>query len=176
MTQQSGLLESREENILRNYCYILKSLTVKIFTNKNLLFLFWSSWPMLIFILLHLGMLRWWRKSLRLLQKEGENLVFICILTCLCMWLEAKCFWDFFPLFEKFSPSYVEILVGVFIWKMLHCDSSGLVQLLSTYPCVNQFTLLYYRASEQYVLLGSRLPSTFVCSEGNGWEYAIHNC
>lgn len=25
MTQQSGLLESREENILHNYCYILKS-------------------------------------------------------------------------------------------------------------------------------------------------------
>ena len=33
MTQQSGLLESMEENILHNYCYILKSLTVNIFTN-----------------------------------------------------------------------------------------------------------------------------------------------
>lgn len=177
MTQQSGLLGSREENILHYYCYILKSLTVKIFINKNLLFLFWSNWSILIFILLHLGMLRWWRKSLRLLQKEGENLVFICILTCLCVWLGAKCFWDFFfPLFEKFSPSYVEILVGVFVWKMLHCDSSGLLQLLNTCPCVNQFTLLCHRASEQYVLLGSSLPTAFVCSGGNDCEYVIYNC
>ena len=40
MTQQSGLLGSREENILHYYCYILKSLTVNIFTNKILLLLF----------------------------------------------------------------------------------------------------------------------------------------
>ena len=74
----------------------------------------------------------------------------------------------FFPLFEKFSPSYVEILVGVFVWKMLHCDSFGLLQLLNTCPCVNQFALLCHKASEQYVLLGSSLPTAFVCSGGNG--------
>lgn len=56
---------------------------------------------------------------------------------------------------------------------MLHCDSSGLVQLISTCPCVHQLALPCYRASEQYVLLGSQV---LLFVEGVAESMQFHNC
>lgn len=58
---------------------------------------------------------------------------------------------------------------------MLHCGSSGLVQLISTCPCVHQLALPCYRASEQYVLLGSILP-VLLFVEAVAESMQFHNC